>query len=61
VSIVAVADRLAGGLPNNFRLDLPSLEIPTDLLDDLKLTREQVEAVRNKLPEQLDTVSAMLA
>lgn len=61
VSIVAVADRLAGALPNNFRLDLPSLEIPADLLDDLKLTREQVEIVRNKLPEQLDSVSAMLA
>lgn len=61
VSIVSVADRLAGALKNNFRLDLPSLEIPSDLLDDLKLTREQVEIVRNKLPEQLDTVSAMLA
>lgn len=61
VSIVSIADRLAGALGNNFRLDYTTLDIPADILDDLKLTRDQVEAVRAKLPEQLSTVSAMMS
>lgn len=61
VSIVSVADRLAGGVEGGFRLDLPTLEIPADVLDDIKLSREGLEAVRTKLPEQLDVVNAMLS
>ncbi len=59
-TLVSVADRLAGGLENGFRLDLPTLDIPSDLLDELGVTREQVEAIRAKLPEQLDVAEHMM-
>lgn len=60
VSIVSAADKLAGGVAGNFRLDLPSLVIEQDVLDDLKLTRDQVDQIAAKLPEQIGNASAML-
>lgn len=61
VSIVSIADRLAGGIDKGFRLDLTSLEIPADVMDDIKLSSEGLDAVRARLPEQLDVVNAMLS
>ena len=51
--IVATADRLAGALNIGFRLDLSSTDIPADYLDELKLTAEQVDEIRDKLPDQI--------
>lgn len=59
-TVVSVADRLAGELENGFRLDWPTLEIPGDVLDELKLTREQIDQIREKLPEQLDVAEHMM-
>jgi HD-like signal output (HDOD) protein len=60
--IVYVADRLAGGLEDEpFRLDLPSLDIDGSVMDELGLTDEKVEDIRDVLPEQVEDVSLLLA
>ncbi len=61
VNIVCVGDHIAAGAKQGFRLDLRTDQPPADVLDDLRLSGEQVAAVTAKLPEQLETVSAMLA
>ncbi len=60
VSIVSVADRLAGAIKPGFRLDLPNLDIPAELFDVLKLTREQVNDISARLPQQIESVNQML-
>lgn len=60
-SIVCIADKLAGAVPGGFRMDHVSLDIPADVIEDLGLTREAVDQIAAKLPEQLQTVQAMLS
>jgi len=59
-TMVAVADRLAAGLDIGFRLDLPQTDVPPEWLDELKLTREEVDLITKQLPASVDEVSAML-
>lgn len=61
VSIVAAADRLAGGLPGSFRLDVAETTVPPEILADLKMSAEAMNGIAERLPEQIETVSAMLA
>lgn len=60
VSVVYVADKLAGGVDGGFRLDQPTLDIDPAVLEDLGLTTDAVNAVAAKLPEQLAQVAAMI-
>lgn len=60
VTIVSVADRLAGAIKPGFRLDLPNLEVPQELLEALSLTRDQLNDVATRLPAQIETVNQML-
>ena len=61
VSIVSVADKLAGALEGGFRLDLMSLDADPAVLEDLKITRETLSTLAAALPAQLEEVSRMLA
>ena len=61
VALVSVADRIAGAIEGGFRLDWTSLDIPGELLEELNLTRDQVQQVIDKLPEQLDVAEHMMA
>lgn len=61
VNIVCIADHLAASLKQGFRLDIMDATIPADVMDDLKLSSEQLDLVASKLPEQLENVNAMLA
>lgn len=61
VNVVCVGDCLAARLKQGFRLDIKDPTVPPDVLDDLRLTSEQVEAIAARMPEQLETVNAMLA
>jgi HD-like signal output (HDOD) protein len=61
VSVIHLADRMAGNVKPGFRLDLPDLTLSADVMDDLRLTSAQLEAVAAKLPEQLESVQAMLS
>jgi putative nucleotidyltransferase with HDIG domain len=60
-AIVYVADRLAAEVGGGFRLDLPSLEISTDVRDALKLTASLLDDLRRDLPEHLKSVESMLS
>lgn len=60
VTIVSVADKLAGNVKPGFRLDLPNLDIPTEYLDVLKLSRDQVNEISGKLPAAIEGVAQML-
>jgi HD-like signal output (HDOD) protein len=60
VTIVAIADRLAGAIKPGFRLDQPNLDIPTELFDVIKLTREQANDIAAKLPQQIESVNQTL-
>lgn len=61
VNIVCIADHLTAKLGQGFRLDIQDPTPPADVLDDLKLSNEQLQAISEKLPEQLENVNAMLA
>jgi HD-like signal output (HDOD) protein len=50
-TIVHVADRLAGRLDLGFKCDLVSLEVGQDVLDELQLTQDQLDAICQALPE----------
>jgi putative nucleotidyltransferase with HDIG domain len=58
--MVHMADRLAASLEGAFRLDLTSLEISEDVLDALKMTREQLTKVQEELPEHVESVEDLL-
>ena len=48
---VNVADRLAARLDYGFRNDLVSLEVDDDVLDELELTRKQLDGIRKAMPQ----------
>jgi HD-like signal output (HDOD) protein len=58
--IVSIADRMAGAAEKGFRLDLPNLDFPVEVLDFLKMSRETAEAVRGRLPAALESVEKMM-
>jgi HD-like signal output (HDOD) protein len=60
-TITAISDCIAATHKKGFRLDLKSTEIPAEYLDAIRLTREQVEEVRGKLPQALEAVEKMLS
>jgi HD-like signal output (HDOD) protein len=57
-SIVHVADRIVAAAGYGFRADLQSLEISPDIMSDLSLTEEQVETVKEKLPQAFEEIEA---
>mgnify|MGYP003386738839 CR=1 FL=1 len=59
--MVYVADRLAATLKDGFGLDVPDVEISQEVLDVLKLTREDIDAMQAALPEHMNAVGNMLA
>lgn len=59
-AMVYIADRLSAEINAGFRADVMSLEIPQDLLDTLKLTSEDITAVRAKLPDAIKVAENVL-
>ena len=57
-SLVSVADRLSGQFGYGFRTDLQSLEINQETMDDLGLSREQLEKVKGALPQAFEDIEA---
>ncbi len=60
VCIVHIADRIAAGVPGGFRLDVMSTDVDAAVLDELKLTSDAVEQIRQKLPDRVQEVMAMM-
>jgi HD-like signal output (HDOD) protein len=60
-SLVYIADRLAATVEDSpYRLDLISLDFDPSVLDELALTRERLEDIRESLAEQVEEVAMML-
>jgi HD-like signal output (HDOD) protein len=55
-TIVYIADRIAGVLDGGFRLDLPSLEVSSEILDAVKLTRDGMTSIAENLAEIASTL-----
>lgn len=61
VCVVAVADLLASSLPTAFRLDFTNLECPDQLLDEIRLARNDFEALRDRLAREADEIAAVFS
>jgi HD-like signal output (HDOD) protein len=60
-SLVYVADRMSAGITDSpYRLDLPDLELDNSVLDELGVTREKIEGLREGLTEQVEEVAMLL-
>ncbi len=59
-AIVYVADRIAAAAGEGFRLDLTSTEQSNEVLDWLKLSKQTVAEVSERLPEQVEAVGNIL-
>ncbi len=59
--IVYISDRLTAELGGGFRLDVPSVEIDSDILDELELSEAQLQNIREALPAHLDEVRSLLS
>lgn len=59
--MIAVADRIASEMKAGFTLDTPDSSIGQDLLDELKLTTADIDAIKQALPEQLADIERMLS
>jgi HD-like signal output (HDOD) protein len=60
VSIVYVADKIAGSTAFGFRLDVGGGEVDPAVLESLGLTGEALHQIAEQLPEQMQAVSAMM-
>ena len=60
--VIHVADRLAAGVEDaGFRLDLSSLEVNQAILDELGLTRDQLDSIREQLPQHIEDVKHLMS
>jgi hypothetical protein len=57
--MVHVADRLVAASSGPFVLDDPSIEVGDDLLDVLRLTREQLSVVVAALPAAIGEIESV--
>ncbi|MHC4446419.1 MAG: HDOD domain-containing protein [Planctomycetota bacterium] len=57
-SIIYVADRLSAQLGYGFRADLLTTDIAEDVMDEIRLTSERLDEIREKLPQAYDEVEA---
>lgn len=60
--LVHIADRIAAEMEDGagFRLDLTSTEINPSILDEIGLSLDKLDEIRNRLPQELEEVEAML-
>ncbi len=57
--IIYAADRLAAAQPHGFRIDLPDVEIEADVMDSLRMTREQLHAVYQRVQDAITDVTQL--
>lgn len=57
--VTFVADRMSSGLNGCFRLDLTSLDVSDDVLDILRLSRDEIQQIRDQLSEQCEEIQEL--
>ncbi len=57
-TIVYIADRIAAVCGYGFRTDLMSLDFDPDVIAVLNLTTEQIESIKERLPQSFDEIEA---
>ncbi|MHC5026179.1 MAG: hypothetical protein ACYTGR_05380, partial [Planctomycetota bacterium] len=57
-SVVYIADRIATEANYGFRADLTSTKIDPAILEEIRMSQEQIDAVREALPEAYTDVEA---
>jgi len=57
-TIVYIADRIAALCGYGFRTDLMSLDFDPDVIAVLNLTTEQIESIKERLPQSFDEIEA---
>ena len=57
-AIVNVADRIAAQAGFGFRADLQSLDVDASIMADLNLSQEQLDAVKENLPQAFEEIEA---
>ena len=58
--MVFVADRLAAELKGGYKADIADTNIPDEILDVLKLTREDIASIKSRLPDAISTSESVL-
>ncbi|CAN5680864.1 HDOD domain-containing protein [soil metagenome] len=58
--MVFVADRLAAELGEGFRMDIENIDIPSEILEHLKMDSDQLAELRTQLPQMVEDAKAML-
>ena len=58
VSVIHLADRLAAQAVGAFRLDLPNLELPAELCEQLKLTKTRIDEIRDQVVAAVSNIEA---
>lgn len=59
-ALTYVADRIAGRLEGAFRMDLPSLDIDPAILEVIGLSPDKIEAIYERVVQEVEDVKAML-
>ncbi len=59
-AMVYLADRLVGAVDGQFRLDLPSLQIAPEVLEVLGLSESDVNALRERVPDEIAAAAGLL-
>ncbi len=57
-TIVYIADRLIADVNQGFRADLPHLDIDPEILEELKVTPEQLQSIKEQLPQCIEEVES---
>lgn len=60
-AIVCLADHLAAEMKAGFTLDVGDPTIPGELLEELRLTTQNVQEIRENLPAQLEDIERLLS
>ena len=60
-AVVHIADRISASLPESFRVDLPTLDVSDDVLDELRLNRDSMERIRDFLIAEMAEVQQIFS
>lgn len=61
VTVIAMADRMVAQVAEGFRLDVMSPQVDAGWFDELKMSAQKAEEIKQSLPEKIKEVEVLLA